>query len=166
MARRRGATWVRLIAKDRHTDFWRSRQPGSSARRPWLHLLADEMPPVVLESDRPSRAVWPPLWATRPDSQIAFDLPAGSGRTNLRWTLLVEPTSVRGPSVPPHVSMHRHLDQRQAGLQVWTTDRQIKNRAMPGIHETPCGGNSSWNADKLMNQCRTAGALAASRRLG
>lgn len=77
------------------------RQPG----RPWLHLLDDEVEPVVLEFDRPSRVVWSSLWIKRPDAQIVFDLPAGDSGTDLRWTLLVEPPA-------PDDRQFRHLCQR------------------------------------------------------
>lgn len=79
--------------------------PNRQPRRPWLHLLADEVPPVVLESDRPSRVIWSSLWAKRPDARIVFDLPAAGGGTNLRWTLLVEPPA-------PEDRQFRHICQR------------------------------------------------------
>lgn len=61
------------------------RQPG----RPWLYLRADEIAPVVVEAERPSRLVWSSIWARRPDARIAFELPGKRGGTVLRWTILV-----------------------------------------------------------------------------
>jgi hypothetical protein len=47
--------------------------PRRQPRRPWLHLLDDEIPPVVLESERPGHVVWSSLWAKRPDARLHFD---------------------------------------------------------------------------------------------
>ncbi|MFW0794968.1 hypothetical protein AAFP30_14245 [Gordonia sp. CPCC 205515] len=80
-------------------------EPDRQPSRPWLHLLDDEIPPVVLQSARPTRVVWSSLWIKRPDAQIAFDLPAGKGGTDLRWTLLVEPPA-------PDDRQFRHMCQR------------------------------------------------------
>lgn len=79
--------------------------PNRQPSRRWLHLLDDEVEPVVLESDRPTRVVWSSLWPRRTDAQIAFDLSPGRGGTDLRWTLLIE--------VPaPDDRQFRHLCQR------------------------------------------------------
>jgi hypothetical protein len=81
--------------------------PNRQPRRPWLHLLDDEVAPTVIEADRPSRVVWSSIWVKRPDALIAFDLPAGDRHngTDLRWTLLVE-------SPEPDSRMKRHMCQR------------------------------------------------------
>lgn len=79
--------------------------PRRQPSRPWLHLLGDEIEPVVLAADRPSRIVWSSLWIKRPDARIAFDLTAGRNGTNLRWTLLVAPPA-------PEDRQFRHLCQR------------------------------------------------------
>ena len=50
----------------------------------------DEMPPQIIESDRPAVVVWSSIWAKRPDAVIRFDLPPGGGGTDLRWTLSVQ----------------------------------------------------------------------------
>lgn len=66
--------------------------PDRDPARPWLHLLADEQRPLVLQQRRPDLVLWSSLWVRRPDAQVRFDLPAdrpGSG-TDLRWTLLVQ----------------------------------------------------------------------------
>ena len=63
--------------------------PNRQPVRPWLHLLDDEMAPVVVESNRPDRVVWSSLWAKRPDARVQFDLHAARGGTDLRWTLYV-----------------------------------------------------------------------------
>lgn len=65
-------------------------KPDRPGGRPWLHLLADEVRPQVIESDRPTLVVWSSIWPKRSDALIRFDLPAGSDGTDLRWTLSVE----------------------------------------------------------------------------
>jgi hypothetical protein len=67
--------------------------PNRQPVRPWLHLLDDEIAPVVLESDRPGHVVWSSLWVKRPDARLHFDLLArngGADGTDLRWTLYVD----------------------------------------------------------------------------
>ncbi|WP_170092293.1 hypothetical protein [Mycobacteroides abscessus] len=39
--------------------------PNRSPARPWLHLLDDEVAPVVLESRNPEYVVWSSLWPRR-----------------------------------------------------------------------------------------------------
>lgn len=65
-------------------------EPERPGGRPWLHLLDDEVRPQVLESVRPGLVVWSSIWLERPDATVRFDLPAGGGGTDLRWTLSVE----------------------------------------------------------------------------
>jgi hypothetical protein len=65
-------------------------EPERPGGRPWLHLLQDEMLPLVIESDRPALVVWSSIWAKRPDAVIRFDFPPGAGGTDLRWTLSVQ----------------------------------------------------------------------------
>jgi hypothetical protein len=68
-------------------------EPNRQPCRPWLHLLDDEIAPVVLESDRPGHLVWSTPWVERPDARVHFDLSARSGGargTDLRWTLYVD----------------------------------------------------------------------------
>jgi hypothetical protein len=79
--------------------------PNRQPSRPWLHLLDDEIAPVVVESDRPSRVVWSSLWTKRPDAHIMFDLSPAGGGSNLRWTLLT------GQPYPDDRQL-RHLCQR------------------------------------------------------
>jgi hypothetical protein len=64
--------------------------PNRQPIRPWLHLLDDEVAPVVVESNRPDRVVWSSLWVKRPDARVHFDLQAARGGTDLRWTLCVD----------------------------------------------------------------------------
>ena len=64
--------------------------PTRQPIRPWLHLLDDEVAPVVVESERPNRVVWSSLWLERPDARLQFDLSPADGGTDLRWTLLVD----------------------------------------------------------------------------
>jgi len=68
-------------------------QPYRDPARPWLLLLEDEQPPLLLEAVRPSLVVWSSLWTKRPDAQLRFDIaPAGAGSA-LSWTLSVtDPT--------------------------------------------------------------------------
>lgn len=64
--------------------------PNRQPKRQWLHLLEDEVAPKMIVAESPSRVVWSSLWARRPDALVQFDLLAGRGGTDLRWTLLVE----------------------------------------------------------------------------
>jgi hypothetical protein len=64
--------------------------PNRQPVRPWLHLLDDELVPVVVESNRPDHVVWSSLWVKRPDARVHFDLQAADGGTDLRWTLYVD----------------------------------------------------------------------------
>jgi hypothetical protein len=50
----------------------------------------DEVAPRVTEAVAPRVVVWSSLWVKRPDSVVRFDLPAGGGGTDLRWTLFVD----------------------------------------------------------------------------
>ncbi len=65
-------------------------EPERPGGRPWLRLLEDEVQPQVIDSDRPGLVVWSSIWPKRPDVVIRFDLPAGGGGTDLRWTLSAE----------------------------------------------------------------------------
>jgi hypothetical protein len=64
--------------------------PHRHPLRPWMTLLDDEIAPTLLESVRPDFVVWSSLWVRRPDARVRFDLPAGHGGTDLRWTLYVD----------------------------------------------------------------------------
>ncbi|WP_300013142.1 hypothetical protein [Pseudonocardia sp.] len=64
-------------------------EPDRDPARPWLFLLDGEERPVVLERTA-QRVVWSSLWPRRPEALIVFDLDAGGGGTDLRWTLLVD----------------------------------------------------------------------------
>lgn len=83
--------------------------PHRQPRQSWLQLLDDEVEPVVLAANRPSRVVWSSLWIKRPDAQIAFDLSVARNGTDLRWTLLVAPPT-------PDDRQFRHLCQRTGTL--------------------------------------------------
>ena len=65
-------------------------QPDRGGGRPWLYLLDDEVRPEIIESAEPELVVWSSIWLERTDATIRFDLPPGSGGTDLRWTLLVQ----------------------------------------------------------------------------
>lgn len=65
-------------------------QPDLDPARPWLLLLADEQPPIVLQSASASLVVWSSLWTKRPDAVLRFDTaPAGAGSA-VRWTLTID----------------------------------------------------------------------------
>lgn len=65
-------------------------EPERTGGRPWLHLLDDEVVPQVVLRSPPGLVVWSSIWPKRPDACIRFDLSAGGGGTELRWTLSVE----------------------------------------------------------------------------
>ena len=79
--------------------------PNRRPVRPWLHLLDDEIAPVVVEFDRPNHVVWSSLWARRPDARVRFDLAASRGGTDLRWTLYVDEPM-------PDDRLARHMSKR------------------------------------------------------
>jgi hypothetical protein len=81
-------------------------EPHRPGTRPWLHLLADEVEPRVLAAEKPGRAVWSSLWASRPDDRIHFALTASrDGGTLLRFTLVT-------PGEAPDQSKTGHLRRR------------------------------------------------------
>jgi hypothetical protein len=69
-----------------HALFEALSNPAADQRRRWLHLLEDELAPVVLRADPPGTAVWSSLWNDRPDDVIRFDI----RDEYLTWTLLGE----------------------------------------------------------------------------
>ncbi|WP_074368066.1 hypothetical protein [Mycobacteroides abscessus] len=75
-----------------HVVFGDLVSPRGAGVRSWLHLLGDEVAPVVLESRESESVVWSSLWPRRPDARITFELPEGGpgGGTDLRWTLTVD----------------------------------------------------------------------------
>lgn len=90
-----------------HVVFEDLTVPNRSAARPWLNLLHDEIPPVVLESRKPTQVVWSSLWPHRSDARITFEvLQDGTGEgTDLRWTLTVDKPA-------PNDSLTRHMRKR------------------------------------------------------
>jgi len=83
--------------------------PDASGTRPWLKLLADEIAPEVLESNRPDRVVWSSLWPSRPNDQVVLELSAAGPETALRFTLLT-------PDEPPDESKTGHIRKRMNHL--------------------------------------------------
>jgi uncharacterized protein YndB with AHSA1/START domain len=77
-------------------------QPGA---RPWLDLLADEVEPSILASDKPSRVVWSSLWPSRPHDEVHLELSAIAAGTLLRFTLVT-------PDPMPDASKTGHLRRR------------------------------------------------------
>lgn len=73
-----------------HAVFEHLTDPTRNTIRTWLHLLDDEVAPMVLESREPEYVVWSSIWPQRPDARIRFDLPPGGRGTDLRWTLTVD----------------------------------------------------------------------------
>lgn len=59
---------------------------ADQARRKWLDLRDDELPPRVVQAVFPSLVVWASLWPDRPDDQIRFDIED----QRLTWTLMGE----------------------------------------------------------------------------
>ncbi|OBB12203.1 hypothetical protein A5761_22775 [Mycolicibacterium setense] len=90
-----------------HVVFEDLTVPNRSDARPWLHLLDDEVAPVVLESQEPGYVVWSSLWPRQSDARIIFELPQGGpgGGTDLRWTLTAD-----GPA--PDESFTAHMRKR------------------------------------------------------
>lgn len=80
-------------------------EPRSEGVRPWLRLMADELPPRVIESENPGRVIWSSLWPTRPDDQIVFELSAEGGGSSLRFRLLAV-------GDPPDDSKTGHIRKR------------------------------------------------------
>jgi hypothetical protein len=69
-------------------------------------LLADEVDPRVLATEKPGQVVWSSLWPSRPDDQVHFALTASrDGGTLLRFTLLT-------PDEAPDQSKTGHLRRR------------------------------------------------------
>ncbi|MBY6368435.1 hypothetical protein [Rhodococcoides corynebacterioides] len=74
-----------------HVVFNDLTNPGRPTRRPWLHLLADEVAPRVLVSEHASVVVWSSIWLARPDAKVRFELASAESGTDLRFTLLPDP---------------------------------------------------------------------------
>lgn len=64
--------------------------PRIDGVRPWLRLVADEVPPRVVESARPTLVVWASLWPTRPGDLIVMELAPKDGGSSLRAVLLAD----------------------------------------------------------------------------
>jgi len=71
-----------------HVIFEALIDPHRVGARPWLELRLDELPAAVIFAAPPSKVVWSSIWQLRPDAVIEFDLTAGGGGTDLKWTLL------------------------------------------------------------------------------
>jgi len=80
-------------------------EPRSHGARPWLRLLSDELPPRVIESEKPSRVVWSSLWPTRANDQIVFEVSPENGGSVLRFRLLAV-------GDPPDGSKTGHIRKR------------------------------------------------------
>ncbi|QIG43070.1 SRPBCC domain-containing protein [Nocardioides anomalus] len=80
-------------------------EPARTGPRVWLALLADEVAPRVVESERPTRVVWSSLWPSRPDDRVVLELAPHGGGTALTFTLLAA-------GEPPEQSRTGHLRKR------------------------------------------------------
>jgi hypothetical protein len=90
-----------------HVVFQALTEPDRDPNRPWLLLVPDEQPPVVLSVEEPHVVLWSSLWPRCPRAQVRFDLhdeAEGSG-TDLRWTLSVEEPA-------PSASLIGHMCKR------------------------------------------------------
>lgn len=75
----------------RHIVFDELADPLRLSPRQWLHLLDDEVPPIVVEASKPDVIVWSSLWVKRPDALVRFELSSDGGSgTALCWSLSVE----------------------------------------------------------------------------
>jgi len=79
--------------------------PKRSGTRAWLDLLDDEVEPVVLEKERPTRVVWSSLWPNRPDDRVEMELSARGADTALHFSLLAD-------GDPPDESKTGHIRKR------------------------------------------------------
>lgn len=82
--------------------------PRTTGARPWLVLEPGEVPPQVMESERPRRVVWSSLWSARPDDVVTIDLTGGGGGCRLR-VRVATPHDVPDDETVQHVS--RRLGQ-------------------------------------------------------
>lgn len=72
-------------------DFFDSVAYGAAmAAEGGAHLLDDEVPPRVVESDAPHRVVWSSLWPSRPGDQVVLELADAGSETALTFTLLAD----------------------------------------------------------------------------
>jgi hypothetical protein len=79
--------------------------PDQPRARKWLHLLADEVKPKILEATEPVLVVWSSLWPSRPRDRIRLELSLVGTETALKFTLLT-------PDEPPDSSELRRLGHR------------------------------------------------------
>jgi len=88
------------------TIVWASlTDPHHAGARPWLHLLDDEVEPIVLRCEKPNQVVWSSLWPSRPNDQVHLTLTAVDGETLLQFTLLT-------PDEVPDASKAGHRRRR------------------------------------------------------
>lgn len=84
--------------------------PHRPGARPWLHVLEDEVEPMILESEEPVSVLWSSLWPSRPHDQVLLSLTAVDGGETLpRFTL-------QTTDDPPDASKTGHLRRRVSYL--------------------------------------------------
>ena len=81
----------------------------SAPTSPWLTSLDDKRLPTITQAEEFTIVTWSSLWVKRPDGVIRFDLDAGAGGTNLRWTLPVD-------DAPPADALIGHMRKRMNQL--------------------------------------------------
>lgn len=64
--------------------------PRQAGARAWLDLRSDEIPPTVVESERPTLVVWSSLWPGRPGDRVVMHLGTKGADTLLHFTLLAD----------------------------------------------------------------------------
>ena len=78
---------TRQLPAPPHVVFTSLTHPGLPGARPWLVLLDDEVPPVILSSHEPHRVQWSSLWPSRPNDLVDLELSPKDGGTLLRFIL-------------------------------------------------------------------------------
>jgi hypothetical protein len=91
-----------------HVVYEALTQPRRPSGRVWLHLLADEREPEVVDLEPPTSLTWSSLWPRRAGLLIRFDLRRAGDETDLVWTLR-SPTPVEDPSGVGH--MRKRLNE-------------------------------------------------------
>ena len=96
---------TRQLPAPPHVVFTSLTHPGLPGARPWLVLLDDEVPPVILSSHEPHRVQWSSLWPSRPNDLVDLELSPKDGGTLLRFILST-------PDEEPDASQLGHMRRR------------------------------------------------------
>lgn len=76
--------------------------PGTS---PWVVLLEDERPPIVLQAEESHHVRWSSLWPSRPNDVLDFEISPKDGGSILRFILST-------PDESPDASRLGHMRKR------------------------------------------------------